>query len=400
MHKYFEELKRRQIFNVAVIYAVVAWIILQVSSIVLPMLQVLPKWVEPFVLVLLLIGFPITLVFAWIVAGPGPGPIEPLGPRHVQIVVSPELPAVPEETRKILENALDHLKMLPDWASPVSLLEQELASKLNISVQDVHLVRDIWQFGTDVSDQYMLSLQNNQKDVLVTRRPFSYNEWKNVAAKRSVAAYCASRVADGDIVLIDGGTSTFEVFVAIRNRVLNHKLHAIIVITNSCRISDLETENRLWNVAPPDGPSLKNDNFVVMEVGGIVRTATKTAHGAYAREYLTALVRFAKRMRTHPHVVAFVGVTQVGPQGCAVTTSVEAPTKEAFIGQADHTFFVADYEKFVSPAKASFVFSSFDTWNATRTIVCDKGPSPDFLADSHIKDFLEHADIALEKRVT
>lgn len=60
----FNELKRRNIFRVAIAYIVVTWLLLQVVDIVAPMLA-LPDWVGRLVLLLLVIGFPVALLFAW-----------------------------------------------------------------------------------------------------------------------------------------------------------------------------------------------------------------------------------------------------------------------------------------------------------------------------------------------
>jgi adenylate cyclase len=60
----FEELKRRNVFRVGIAYLVLGWVLLQVTDVVVPIL-VLPDWVARLVLLLLLLGFPVVLVFAW-----------------------------------------------------------------------------------------------------------------------------------------------------------------------------------------------------------------------------------------------------------------------------------------------------------------------------------------------
>jgi TolB-like protein/Tfp pilus assembly protein PilF len=60
----FEELKRRKVFKVGVGYLVVAWLIVQVASIAFPAFDAPPWALRIFILVLLL-GFPISLLFAW-----------------------------------------------------------------------------------------------------------------------------------------------------------------------------------------------------------------------------------------------------------------------------------------------------------------------------------------------
>ena len=58
------ELKRRNVVRVAVAYAVVSWLILQLTDVLMPLLA-LPEWVDRLVFLLLVIGFPVALIFAW-----------------------------------------------------------------------------------------------------------------------------------------------------------------------------------------------------------------------------------------------------------------------------------------------------------------------------------------------
>jgi TolB-like protein/tetratricopeptide (TPR) repeat protein len=60
----FEELKRRNVVRVGAAYAVVAWLALQVVDTIAP-LMAMPEWVPGFVLILVGVGFPIAVVFAW-----------------------------------------------------------------------------------------------------------------------------------------------------------------------------------------------------------------------------------------------------------------------------------------------------------------------------------------------
>ncbi len=61
---FFEELKRRSVYKVAVTYAVVAWLLIQIATQVFPFLQI-PDWVIRLVIMLLAVGFPVALVIAW-----------------------------------------------------------------------------------------------------------------------------------------------------------------------------------------------------------------------------------------------------------------------------------------------------------------------------------------------
>ncbi len=64
MSNLFQELKRRKVVRVAGVYAVVAWVLIQVADSVVPALQ-LPAWTTSLIVVLLLICFPIALMLAW-----------------------------------------------------------------------------------------------------------------------------------------------------------------------------------------------------------------------------------------------------------------------------------------------------------------------------------------------
>src|SRR6202171_5509734 len=61
---FFSELKRRNVYKVAVAYAVVGWLLAQVATQIFPFLEI-PNWVVRLVIVLIAIGFPIALVIAW-----------------------------------------------------------------------------------------------------------------------------------------------------------------------------------------------------------------------------------------------------------------------------------------------------------------------------------------------
>src|SRR5438105_7653092 len=57
-------LKRRNVYKVAVAYAVVAWLTIQAASIFLPAFNA-PQWAMQIVILILAVGFPIALAFSW-----------------------------------------------------------------------------------------------------------------------------------------------------------------------------------------------------------------------------------------------------------------------------------------------------------------------------------------------
>src|SRR5438477_916382 len=61
---FFAELKRRNVYKVAVAYAIVGWLLIQIATQVFPFLEI-PNWVVRLVIALVAIGFPIALIIAW-----------------------------------------------------------------------------------------------------------------------------------------------------------------------------------------------------------------------------------------------------------------------------------------------------------------------------------------------
>jgi TolB-like protein len=61
---FYAELKRRNVFKVGIVYFAVAWLLLQVSDTLGPALH-LPDWFVSAVAFLLILGFPVAIVFAW-----------------------------------------------------------------------------------------------------------------------------------------------------------------------------------------------------------------------------------------------------------------------------------------------------------------------------------------------
>jgi TolB-like protein/cytochrome c-type biogenesis protein CcmH/NrfG len=61
---FFAELKRRSVYKVAIAYAVVAWLLIQVATQVFPFFEV-PNWAVRLVVLVLVLGFPVALIIAW-----------------------------------------------------------------------------------------------------------------------------------------------------------------------------------------------------------------------------------------------------------------------------------------------------------------------------------------------
>lgn len=61
---FFGELKRRNVYKVAVAYAIVGWLLVQIATQVFPFFEV-PNWAVRLVVLVIVVGFPIALILAW-----------------------------------------------------------------------------------------------------------------------------------------------------------------------------------------------------------------------------------------------------------------------------------------------------------------------------------------------
>ncbi len=91
-HGFFYELQRRHVVRVAIAYAVAAWVLLQLASIVFPAFGA-PEWVLKVVIALLALGFPIAVILAWAFE------LTPEGIRRTEPADSPDVRMSEQENR-------------------------------------------------------------------------------------------------------------------------------------------------------------------------------------------------------------------------------------------------------------------------------------------------------------
>jgi TolB-like protein len=120
MAGFFEEIKRRKVYRVAVAYAVVAGGAIQLASAVFPAWE-LPGWALRLVIILLLIGFPISLILAWALE------VTPEGIR-----ATPSAPAAPRRRRNVV--ALVAIGIIVSAAAGFFLLPRASARKIDKSI--------------------------------------------------------------------------------------------------------------------------------------------------------------------------------------------------------------------------------------------------------------------------
>jgi TolB-like protein/Tfp pilus assembly protein PilF len=120
MAGFFEEIKRRKVYRVAVAYAVVAGGAIQLASAVFPAWE-LPSWALRLVIVLLLIGFPISLILAWALE---------VTPEGIRATTSP--PAAPRRRRNVV--ALVAIGVVVSATAGLFLLPRASARKMDKSI--------------------------------------------------------------------------------------------------------------------------------------------------------------------------------------------------------------------------------------------------------------------------
>nr|MBA2430520.1 adenylyl cyclase [Chthoniobacterales bacterium] len=97
LKKFLAELKRRNVYRVAIAYAVVSWLLIQIATQTFPFFDI-PNWAVRFVVLLLGLGFPIAVIIAWAFE------LTPEGIKRTEEV--PREQSIPRTTRRKLDFAI------------------------------------------------------------------------------------------------------------------------------------------------------------------------------------------------------------------------------------------------------------------------------------------------------
>jgi DeoR family ulaG and ulaABCDEF operon transcriptional repressor len=169
-------------------------------------------------------------------------------------------------------------------------------------------------------------------------RPFSYNETQNIAEKQAIAAAAVDLCNDGEPIIINGGTTTFQMVHPLASRQMQ-------VFTNSFPIAE-----RL----------LKNTNNTVLS----------PFDNDVTRNF------YAKRM--------FMGAQGIGPLGLMEQDPLLIQAEGKLIGQAEELIVLVDSSKFAN--RSSLILCPLDRID---TIITDEG------IDDRTAAMLEAAEITL-----
>ena len=137
------------------------------------------------------------------------------------------------------------------------------------------------------------------------------SEWEK---KKRLAAAAARLVHDGDTILLDGGSTTYELAQELVSRSLQ-------VVTNSLPVATLFTSG--------------GDNDLVL-IGGYVHQRTGVCLGPYANQMLGELSVGR----------AFVSVAAISQRGCFNSNLLLVETEQAMMRAADEVVVLADSTKF------------------------------------------------------
>ncbi|MEY2564719.1 MAG: hypothetical protein QOH88_2912 [Verrucomicrobiota bacterium] len=149
MSGFFEEVKRRKVYRAAVAYVVVAGGVIQLASAVFPAWE-MPPWALRLVIILLLIGFPISLILAWALD------VTPQGIR-----ATPTPPSSPRRRRNLI--ALLAVGVVVSAAAGFFLLPRASARKLDKSIavlpfENFSDDKDAAFFADGIQDDILTSL--------------------------------------------------------------------------------------------------------------------------------------------------------------------------------------------------------------------------------------------------
>ncbi len=183
-------------------------------------------------------------------------------------------------------------------------------------------------------------------------RPFSVNEMMNIAEKQAIAAAAVELCTDGEPIIINGGTTTFQMVHLLATRRMQ-------VFTNSFPIAE---------------HLLKNSRNTVMLSGGVIYREQNIILSPFDNDVTRNF--YARRM--------FMGAQGIGPLGLMEQDPLLIQAEHKLIGQADELIVLVDSSKFAN--RSSLILCPLDRID---TIITDEG------IEDRTAAMLEAADVKL-----
>lgn len=172
----------------------------------------------------------------------------------------------------------------------------------------------------------------------INARPFSVNEQVRIAEKRAIARAAVDLCADGEPIIINGGTTTFQMVHPLTAKRLQ-------VFTNSFPIAEHLLKNSKNTVLLPAGAIYREQNIILSPFD---EDGSRTF--------------YARKM--------FMGCRGLGPLGLMEGDPLLVQAEQKLIGQADELIVLADSSKFA--ARSSLLLCAL---SRIHTVITDTGIS-------------------------
>jgi DeoR family transcriptional regulator, fructose operon transcriptional repressor len=166
-----------------------------------------------------------------------------------------------------------------------------------------------------------------------SRRPGESETWDK---KRRIAVAAARLVEDHDTVLLDGGSTTYELARQLVGRPLQ-------IVTNSLPVANLFSSS---------------DSVDLVMLGGAIHNRTGVTHGPYTDHMLDS-INVQK---------AFLSVAGINAKGFFNSNMLLVETERCMMRASDRTIIVADSTKFGRSSLARMC-----EWHEVHTLVVDDG---------------------------
>jgi DeoR family ulaG and ulaABCDEF operon transcriptional repressor len=167
-------------------------------------------------------------------------------------------------------------------------------------------------------------------------RPFAVNETINIEAKRAIAKVAAEMCRDGEPIILNGGTTTYQMVHYLSQKRMS-------VFTNSFAIAEHLLHNSRNSVVIPGGTVYREQNVILSPFGGVVASHF-----------------YAKRM--------FIGCQGLGRHGLMEADPMVVQSELALINQAEELIVLADSSKF--SGRSSLILCGLDR---IATVITDGG---------------------------
>jgi DeoR/GlpR family transcriptional regulator of sugar metabolism len=235
----------------------------------------------------------------------------------------------------------------------MALLSEHTFYGLNQLAQDIGVSISTARRDLDGLEQEGLVKRTHGGVMIVSGRNTLpvFNDRQSIMSseKAAIGRKAAAMVDDGDTIIIDGGTTPYQVAIHLQQR-------KVQVITNSLPVANLFADST---------------NVQLISTGGTLYPGTGVYLGPYAENML-------KNVRAQK---AFIGVAGISPEGFYNSNALVVETERRMLEAASKIYIVADHTKFCRKDLA--YFCDFST---VATIITNKSSCPTHLLQKNIEN--------------